>query len=238
MLKFLFFLLLAANALMLAIGQGVVGHFADGEREPARLTNQLNARALTLVPAAQASATAADAAPQAAASAAVPALAPAAARNQAVIAACLEAGDFMPADARRFETELDALALGDRQSRRNVPGQEVSSYVVNIPPFPTREAANRKAADLRAKGVTNFYIMPDTSPQRLAISLGVFKQEAAAQTALAGLLKQGVTGARITPRYAPSKLLAFQFREISAGNRTRLEKIVAGFQGQKLRKCQ
>lgn len=227
MLKFCFFALLAANVALFAVGQGYVGNVADGEREPERLARQLNTKALKVIPPAQASAAAAAAAP--------PAPPP---KDETVAVACIEIGNFVLADARRFEAELAPLELGDRQSRRNVPGQEVSSYVVNIPPFANREAANRKAADLRAKGIENFYIIPDNQPMRLAISLGVFKQEAAAQTQLAALVKQGVTGARITPRYAPSKQLVFQFRDIGTTTRARLEKIAAGYKDQQVRKCQ
>lgn len=227
MLKFCFFALLAANVALFAVGQGYVGNMADGEREPARLDKQLNARALKVIPPAQATAAAVAAAP--------PGPAP---KDEAVAVACIEVGNFLLADARRFEAELAPLALGDRQSRRNVPGQEVSSYVVNIPPFPNREAANRRSAELRAKGLDNFYIIPDGQPMHLAISLGVFKQEAAAQTQLAALVKQGITGVRITPRYVPSKQLVFQFRDIGATTRARLEAIAARFKEQQLRKCQ
>lgn len=226
MLKFLFFTLLAANAALFAVGQGYVGNMADGEREPVRLKGQANARALKVIPATQALAAAAANAPLA-----LP-------EDEAATVACVEVGNFLLADARRFEAELAPLALGDRQSRRNVPGQEVSSYVVNIAPSANRETANRKAADLRAKGVTNFYIVPDNQPLALAISLGVFKQESAAQTQLAALVKQGVSGARITPRYAPSKQLVFQFREIGNTTRARLASIVAGFREQQIRNCQ
>lgn len=226
MLKFCFFALLAANAALFAVGQGYIGNVADGDREPARLDHQLNAKALKVISPAQARAAAAAVAP--------PGPVP---KDEAVAVACLEAGNFVLADARRFEAELAPLELGDRQARRNVTGQEVSSYVVNIPPSPTREAANRKAAELRAKGVTSFYIVPDNQPLRLAISLGVFKQEAAAQTQLAALVKQGVTGARITPRYAPSKQLVFQFRDIGATTRARLETITTRFPQQQLRNC-
>lgn len=227
MLKFFFFALLAANAAVFAVGQGIVGNMADGEREPARLDRQLNAKALKVIPATHATAAAVAATP--------PGPPP---KDEAVTVACVEVGNFLLADARRFEAELAPLELGDRQSRRNVQGQEVSGYVVNIPPFPNREAANRKAAELRAKGVTNFYIIPDNQPLRLAISLGVFKQEAAAQTHLAQLAKDGVTGARITPRYSPSKQLMFQFRDIGNTTRTRLDQIAARYPDQQVRKCQ
>ncbi|TWI63701.1 sporulation related protein [Pseudoduganella lurida] len=236
MLKPVFFLLLAANAALFAVGQGYVGHLADGEREPARLDGQLNAKALKLIPAAQATAVAAEVAPGAevAAQVAPPVPAPKAA---AVTLACLEAGDFTLAQARRFEAALDPLALGDRQSRRNLPGQDVSSYMVNIPPQGSKEAADKKVAELKARGVTNYFVMNDSQPLRWGISLGVFKQEAAAQTQLAALVKQGVHSARITPRYSPSKLLAFQFRDVGPDTRGRLDKLLANFADQSLRKC-
>jgi hypothetical protein len=151
---------------------------------------------------------------------------------------CIEVGNFVLADARRFESAVAPLELGDRQSRRNLPGQEISSYMVNIPPLGSKEAADRKAAELKARGVTNYFIMSDNQPLRWGISLGVFKSESAAETQLAALAKQGVHSARITPRYAPSKQIVFQFRDIGADTRTRLEGIAAKFEDQQVRKCQ
>lgn len=54
MLKFIFWSLLAANAVLLAYSQGVLGNFNGNEREPARIRNQLNPDKLRLVPAARA----------------------------------------------------------------------------------------------------------------------------------------------------------------------------------------
>lgn len=229
MLKFLFAVLLVANAALLAYGQGILGSFQEEEREPARLQKQLNARQLTLITAARAnaaSATAATPTPEAAAPA----------PEEKPVVACLEVGNFVLADARRFEAQLAPLELGDRQARRNVPGQEVSSYMVMIPPAPTRDAAEKRAAELRAKDVADFYIIPD-GQQKHGISLGVFKAEAAAQTALAKLVKQGVTAARVAPRYSASKQMVFQFRDITAATRARLERIAAKFPEQQVRGC-
>lgn len=226
MLKICFGVLLAVNAALFAYGQGYLGHFDSEEHEPARLKNQLNAKALTVIPAARANALAA-AAPQAA---------PAPAPPQVATVACIEVGNFGLADARRFETQLAALELGDRQARRNVQGQEVSSYMVMIPPAANREAAEKRAAELKAKEVANFYIIPD-GPQKNGISLGVFKAETAAQTLLAALVKQGVTAARVAPRYSASKQMLFQFRDIDVDARTRIERIAAKFPEQAVRGC-
>jgi len=228
-LKICFGLLLAANAALFAYGQGYLGHFNGEEHEPARLANQLNAKALTVIPAARANALAAASAPERAETSAPP-------RRQAAPVACIEVGNFGLADARRFEAQLAPLELGDRQARRNVQGQDVSSYMVMIAPAANREAAEKRAADLKAKNVTNFYIIPD-GQQKNGISLGVFKAEAAAQTALAGLVKQGVANARIAPRYSASKQMLFQFREIDADARGQIERIAAKFPEQQVRGC-
>jgi len=178
-LKLIFFLLLAANAALFAYGKGYLGSYSGNEHEPARLKNQQNADKLHIISAEQANAAVTAAAP--------PAPVP---RNEPAATACLEVGNFLLADARRFEERVAPLELGDRQVRKNLPGQEISSYIVHIPPQASKEAADKKAAELRALGVTNYFIMNESSPLRWAISLGVFRSEAAAQSQLAALVKQ------------------------------------------------
>ncbi|MGX9731809.1 SPOR domain-containing protein [Janthinobacterium aestuarii] len=230
MLKFVFWLLAGVNLLVLAIGQGYLGSFRAETREPARLKNQLQQGKLTLLTQEQATAPAALPATEGAATAAA---APAAPPSYA----CTEVGNFMLADGRRFEAQLAALDLGDRQSRRNVAGQDISSYMVYIPPQGSKEGADRKAGELKQLGVTNYFIMNESSPLRWGISLGVFKSETSAQSQLAMLNKQGVHSARIAPRYSASKQFAYQFRDLDAATRARLEKIKAQFPEQELRTC-
>jgi hypothetical protein len=230
-LKFIFWSLVAVNAALFAYGRGYLGHFSGNEREPQRLLNQLNAGELAIVSPEKANN--ASAATAAAASAA----ASAAAKDTPEAQACLEIGSFVIADARRFETQLAPLNLGDRQSRHNLPGTEVSSYIVHMPPQGSKEGADKKAAELRALGVTNYFIMSDNSPLRWAISLGVFKTESAAQNQLAALMKQGVRTARVTPRMSGSKLLAFQFRDVDAALKAKLEQIRGGFPNTDTRDC-
>jgi hypothetical protein len=225
-LKLIFFLLLAANAALFAYGQGYFGHFSGNDHEPARLQNQLNNEQLKLVSAAAASAAVEAAAPP-----------PPVPRDEPAANACLEVGDFVLADARRFEDKLAPLELGDRQVRHNLPTQEVSSYIVHIPPLGSKEAAEKKANELRELGVTNFFILSEASPLHFGISLGVFRTEAAAQTQLAALAKQGVHSARVAPRYTGSKQLLFQFHDISEQTKVRIEKIAAKFPDQETRAC-
>ena len=229
MLKFVFWLLAGVNLLVFAIGQGYLGSFRSETREPARLKNQLQATKLTLLTPEQATAPAAPPASEEAA--------PPAAAAPAPSYACTEVGNFVLADGRRFEAQVAALDLGDRQSRRNVAGQDISSYMVYIPPQGSKEGADRKAGELKQLGVTNYFIMNESSPMRWGISLGVFKSESGAQTQLASLNKQGVHSARIAPRYSASKQLAYQFRDLDAATRARLAKIKTQFPEQELRNC-
>ena len=124
--------------------------------------------------------------------------------------------------SKRFESRLAALDLGERQSRQAVQAQDVTSYLVNIPPQGSKEAADRKAGELRNLGLTNFFIMQGESPLKWAISLGVFKTESGAQTLLAQLNKQGVHTARITPRGPQATRYVYRFRDIEADTRERV----------------
>jgi len=228
-LKFIFWSLLAINAALFAYGRGYLGHFSGNEREPERLLNQLNADKLAIISPEKAN--------NAAAAVAASAAAAASAKAAPEVLACVEIASFVLADARRFEAQLAPLNLGDRQSRHNLPGTEVSSYIVHIPPQGSKEGADKKAAELRGLGVTNYFIMSDNSPLRWGISLGVFKTEGAAQNLLAALMKQGVRTARITPRMSGSKLLGFQFREVDAPLKAKLEQIRAAYPNTETRAC-
>lgn len=222
MLKLIFWLLLGANALLFALAQGYLGSMRAGEHEPERVNNQLNPGQLTLVSAASATAAASQ---------------PARTPKPPAVTPCTEVGDFLLAEARRFETRLEVLDLGERQARRNVPGQEVSSYIVYIPPQGSKDAADKKAAELKQLGVKNYFVISDSTPLRWGISLGVFKQEAGAQNMLAALNKQGVHSARVSPRYSASKQLVFQFRDLTGAEKNRLGQIADGFPDQEVRGC-
>jgi hypothetical protein len=228
LLKFVFFLLAGLNALLLAAN---LGNLQAGPREPERLKKQLNAGQMRLIPAAAAQAAAATAqATVATAQAAKPS-------KPAEVSACTEIGNFALADARRFEAKVEDLELGERQSRHNVEGEEISSYIVFIPAQGGKEGLDQKTAELKQHGVSNYFVIGDNSPMRGAISLGVFKSEAGAQGLLASIVKQGVQGARVGPRFTSSKLVAFQFRQLDSATKARLDSIKTGFPDQAMRSC-
>jgi hypothetical protein len=231
-LRFAFWSLLALNGALFAYGQGYLGTTAS-EHEPERLKRQFNTGKMTMLSNAQADALARQAASSAAASAsnaaaagastppagATAAAAPAAASAPApapavATVACTEIGTFDVAEARRFDARLAPLALGDKLTRLAQQEQDVSSYLVNMPPQGSKEAAEHKAEELRNLDVTDFYILQGESPMRWAISLGVFKTESGAQARLAQLNKQGVRTARITPRGPQTTVFRYRFRDI------------------------
>lgn len=235
MLRLAFWSLLALNVILFAYAQGFLGASRGADHEPARLKRQFNTAKLTLLTREQAEAAASAApaptAPGNGAPAAPPAApAPAAAAAPATPAdaarpafACTEIGPFDETDARRFETRLAALDLGARQSRQSVQAQDVNSWLVNIPPQGGKEGADRKSAELREQGVTNFYVLQGDSPMKYAISLGVFKTEKGAQALLAQLNKQGVRGARVTPRGPQTTHYVYRVRALDAATRKRIE---------------
>lgn len=225
MLKFLFWSLLLANAALFAYGQGYLGSFKASEREPARMKNQLAPERIALVPAVQAEA--------AAVALRQPAPAPVAV---AATVACTELGNFDAAAARRFEAQAQELGLADKQTRINVPVTQVTQYVVHIAPQGSREAAERRAAELAARGVTNYYIMPD-SALRWGISLGVFKSEAAAQSLRNALVRQKIDGVKITGRGPTVNEVAYQFRGIDAATREQLAELEKRYRDIDIRTC-
>jgi hypothetical protein len=240
-LRFAFWSLLFLNAALFAYAQSYLGTSKGSEEERARIKPQLDPGKLVLLTNAQADAAKAAPAPssapagapaQAAAQASAPA-APAAAKALA----CIDVGTFSAGEAKRFESRLAALELGDRQSRQAVQAQDVTSYLVNIPPQPSKDAADRKAAELRGLGVTNFFIMSGESPMKWAISLGVFKTESGAQTLLAQLNKQGVHSARITPRGPAVTRYAYRFRDIEDDARERIVSVADAVSSAEVKNC-
>ena len=244
MTRFVFWALLCANALVFAYGQGLLGNLDGGTREPARLRNQLAASKLVLLSGEQALPVAGAAAPPEAgvATATIPAAAPLPLPANlpppaSPLLACVETDAFTAGDARRFETRLAKLDLGARQARLTVPFQEVTSHLVYLPPQGGKEGADRRLAELRERGMTTFFIMQGESPLRWAISLGVFKTEAAARVHASTLTKQGVANVRILPRGPQSQRFAYRFRDIDADIRRRIVEAGRGMPAAVLHVC-
>lgn len=240
MLRFVFWALLCANALLFAYGRGLLGSFEAETHEPARLRNQLAADRLVLLSGAQAQAIAEAAAPAPAedeSETPAPAAVPVAAAPPSPAVACVETEAFAASDARRFETRLARLDLGARQTRLTVPFQEVTSHLVYLPPANGKEGADRRTAELRERGVSNSFVMQGDSPLKWAISLGVFKTETAARNEAARLTKLGVAGVRVLPRGPQVQRFAYRFRDIDAAIRSQIVEAGRGMPAAVLHIC-
>jgi cell division protein FtsN len=254
MLKLFFWALLLTNGVLFAYHQGYLDTWFTASREPARLSRQLNADQIRLLPAdapikqnhKNGATPTSNAEPATATTvAAAPASVPAAAEitpemtnrppeTIEAVLACTEIGNFNEADASRFETQLATLALGQRVSRRVI--QENGSYIIFMPPQDSKENAEKKIGQLRRLGVTDFYLIQDNSDLRWGISLGLFSTQAAAEKRLAQLNEQGVRSARIGLRTSAPKV-AFQFRDLDAAAKQSLDQIKADFPQQQMRNC-
>lgn len=227
MLKFFFWILLLANAGLFAYQRGYLEMVAPSGREPARMTNQLNADKIKLIPAAEAESVSAKPAPDEAVVAEAP-------KTEAL--ACVEIGNFDADEADRFKDRLAALSLGDRISQRSI--KEVLSHMVYIPPQGDKEGAEKKAGELRQLGVNDFFIIQDNTNLRWAISLGVFKVEEKARAHLVDLNRKGVRSARIGPYSMAATMVAFQLRGLDANTKAGVDKIKADFSKQEMRSCE
>jgi hypothetical protein len=100
-------------------------------------------------------------------------------------------------DRTRALIDIEPLALGKLVSQRRV--ETPATWWVYLPPFASKAAADKRASDLKAAGQRDAFVV-DGGPQRLAISLGVFRTEDAANAWAAALAKQGIPGAKAGPR--------------------------------------
>lgn len=199
---------------------------ADKESDPAPLTRQVAPEKLRVLPATAA----AKPPPVAAKPAAETAAAPASANGT-----CTEWGAFAGADVARAGEALAGLALGTRLTQRQV--DESASWWVYFPPRPNRPEAQKKADELKRLGIEEFYIVPDEGPYKFAVSLGVFKTEAAANNRLEALRARGVKTAQVGARESAVQKTYFQVRAADEALVSKLREFAKGFAGSEVRNC-
>ena len=151
--------------------------------------------------------------------------------------ACLEWGSFTLADAPAAAKVIGSLGLGDRLSERRT--EETASWWVFIPPQSDgRASAVRKARELRALGVKDYFVVQEEGPNRWAVSLGVYRTEAAARARLETLQAMKVRSAEVGPRETRVPKIWLQMREVDPALRPQLETTVSRIPGTELRVCE
>jgi hypothetical protein len=148
---------------------------------------------------------------------------------------CLEWGSFTLADAPQAEKALEPLALGARLARRRT--EEAAGWWVFIAPQGSRPGALKKAGELKALAVDDYFIVQDEGPYRWALSLGVFRTEEAAQARLAALRGLGVRSAQIGARETTVPKVWLQVKGVDGALHARLKDAARSIEGSELREC-
>ncbi|MFA6203979.1 MAG: SPOR domain-containing protein [Gallionella sp.] len=122
---------------------------------------------------------------------------------------CFEWGEFTGAELDKAAAALSKLVPGDKLSQREV--DRVIGFWVYIAPLKDNGAVIQKLAQLKARGVTDFFVVQEAGEWQNAISLGLFKTREAAQSFIEGLRKKGVNSAKMGERSSKSKTVIFIF---------------------------
>ncbi|MBI3222035.1 MAG: SPOR domain-containing protein [Nitrosomonadales bacterium] len=232
MMKALFWIVLLVNVTFFAVmrwggfplteGPQPVAQAALNE-EKIRLLNPASGSPDRAVPgsAPQATATIAEAAP--------PTVKSNAAEPKANNLVCLEWGDFSGNDLTRATTALSAMQLGNKLGQRQI--EHNIGYWVYIPPLKDKAAISQKLAQLKARGVEEFFVVPDAGPWLNAISLGVFKTQEAAQKFVDALRAKDVRSAQIGERASKLKATIFVLQGVDNAVASKLAALQKDFAG-------
>ncbi len=208
-LRIVVIVLIFANLLALAIWKGWLGG-GPSHGEPERLSNQLNPDKIRLmaeapqpvakplvVPPSPVDATTVEEKIEA------PAPVPPVPAPEAVAPqACVVFAGLSTDQARELSARIAKSGTGFTltESRSEAP----SSWWVHVPSPGSKEASDKKAAELRRLGIDDLFIMQEPGPNQFAISLGLYKNEQAATRHLEALKDKGVRSAQIVTRGAGS----------------------------------
>lgn len=148
---------------------------------------------------------------------------------------CLEWGGFTLAESARAEKALEPLALGIRPVHRRA--EEAVGWWVFIPSQGSRPGALKKAAELKALGVTDYYILGEEADTPWSLSLGVYRSEQAALTRLAALREQGVRNALVGSRDTVFPRIWLQMKGMDGAAEARLREVARQLEGSEVRPC-
>ena len=214
MRKWIFGLLVLVNVIFFAVMHWGGALTADANNPPMQAA--LNADKIKLAEmsaaSAPASAPVAASAPASAVAVTAPPAVAAVARPPVVVTtppppsfklSCMEWGEFSGADLLRAEKALTPIKLGNRLKQRTI--EYPNGYWVYIAPLKNHLQVEQRIAQLKARGIADYFIIQEAGPWQNAISLGVFKTEEAAKKYLDKLHGQGVKSATLGERASKLK---------------------------------
>jgi len=139
---------------------------------------------------------------------------------------CLRWNQLATEDAGLLATKITDKFADVKLVKHAVAG-ESNGWWVYIPPLANKVEAEKKAGELRQLGVSDYFIVPEGSPNRYAISLGVFSSEKGGQERLAELKSKGVKSARSSARPGKESLVTVEARGPQP-NKAALIKLASG----------
>jgi len=187
-LRAIFLLLILANLLFFAWTQGYFGSVEEG-REPQRLANQLAPEQLRIVGIGQ-----------------PPPL------PLPTLETCRLVSGLAQDEAQRLRNQAEEKLPGLRFVVKTSENQPQPAYWVHIPSLANRLAADKKLAELKQLGFSDFSVMLEEGSYKFAISLGQFDNEQAAVEFLQGLAKRGVKSAKLQVREKPAEKTQLEVR--------------------------
>ena len=218
--RFIFWLLLLSNLVLLTLMPGPLPGFST--LEPERLSQQVQPEQIRLLSnpltnTAQAGASSSSAAAQ-------PKQAP-----------CTEIGNFNSTVAAKFEARLARLKLPTLPAKQMV--QPPTSSLVFIPPQPDEAGANRRLAQLRTLGFNDVSVVKEPASRRWGISVGLFSSGELAFAQLESLKKAGITDARIEEHPINSARFAYRLQGLAMDDKPELKAMLSDFPGVEIRSC-
>jgi biotin operon repressor len=149
------------------------------------------------------------------------------------VESCAEWGEFSGTDLTRAQEALATLKLGNDLSQRTVELDH--GYWVHIPPLKKRTDVDKKVAQLKERGIKDYFVVREKGKWQNAISLGVFKSEEAAKKHLDELRSKGVRSARIGQRQSRLRYTVFLVRALDTGTEDKLNALQKDFPDSELK---
>ena len=146
---------------------------------------------------------------------------------------CAEWGEFSGEDLLRAQQGLAALKLGDKLTQRSV--EQDHGYWVYIPPVKKRAQVEKKIAQLKERGVKDYFVVVEKGRWLNAISLGVFKSNEAAQKFLATLDAKALGPVKLGVRKSKLKFTVFVMKGLDTVMVDKLNALQKGFPDSELK---
>jgi hypothetical protein len=140
---------------------------------------------------------------------------------------CAEWGEFSGDDLTRAQQALSLMKLGDTLTQRSV--EHDHGYWVYIPPLKKRANVEKKIAQLKERGIKDYFVVQEKGKWLNAISLGVFRTQEAAQKYIDMLRSKDVRTAKLGERVSKLKYTVFVINDLDSGTTDKLNALQKEF---------